>query len=401
MFTAVVAKMKTGLTECWRKPGGVDTLGLRPASASTVLMSPISSMPEPLPETSALPRPAAPPPAVRERVRTAKPHAAARSAAAFATPPTLTPAPSPRTRKRTPAPLVIPAEPGKPEAVIHVGDCRQHLAALRSALAHRIDLIFADPPFNWNVPYDRWHDGMPREDYLQFTRDWLDACIELLRPTGALWVNIPDDTAAEIVVHLKGRGLHMINWCVWHYRFGQNARSRFINSKVHALYFAGCEQVRRASDPKTVGRTWNPLEIVELSDRASIYGDPRTMTKKDGMPAGKRVPMDVWYGQYWGRIQGNNKERRSRHHNQLPEIYLERVIRACSDPGDLILDPFTGSGTTAVVARDLDRRFIGTEFSPENAASAAARIRGGMIARDRSLEMSSAIFKPRRKPPAP
>ena len=70
-----------------------------------------------------------------------------------------------------------------------------------------VDLIFADPPFNWDVPYDQWHDGMPRAQYERFTFDWLDACIDVLSPTGSLWVNIPDDSAAEAVVHLKRRKL--------------------------------------------------------------------------------------------------------------------------------------------------------------------------------------------------
>ena len=133
-----------------------------------------------------------------------------------------------------------------------------------------------------------------------------------------------------------------------------------------------------------------------MSDRASTYGDKRTLNKKDGMPAGMRVPMDVWYGPNWGRIQGNNKERRPRHHNQLPEVYLERVIEACSNPGDLVMDPFLGSGTTGVVAHALKRRFIGCEFSPDNARSAFERIhKVGAINIGKSRGMSSAIA-PRR-----
>ncbi len=115
---------------------------------------------------------------------------------------------------------------------------------------------------------------------------------------------------------------------------------------------------------------------------------------------GMRVPMDVWYGQYWGRIQGNNKERRHQHHNQIPELYLQRIIRACSNPGDLVLDPFLGSGTTCTVARALGRRSIGVEYSPVHAASAWERITAvGMIRDEEGHRRSSAIFGPRRKRP--
>ncbi len=218
-----------------------------------------------------------------------------------------------------------------PRLQIHVGDCRVVLPALPEFKSKSVDLVFADPPFNWNRGYDKWNDSMGREDYLEFTRQWLDVCIEALKPTGSIWVNIPDDTAAEIVMHLKSRGLTMVNWCIWHYRFGQNRTDAFINSKVHVLYFS--------KDPSE--RTWNPLEVLEMSDRAAIYNDARTQTKRDGMPAGMRVPMDVWYGQYFGRIQGNNAERRANHDNQLPEAYLERVIRETSIEGELVVDPFT------------------------------------------------------------
>ena len=293
-------------------------------------------------------------------------------------------------------------------AAVRVGDCRTELERFDEAREGRVDLVFADPPFNWARAYDRWDDKMPEDEYLTFTYDWLDLCVRALRPGGALWVNIPDDWAAEITAYLKGRlwietpgrepagrkppaEMEMENWCVWHYRFGQNVTERFINSKVHALYFvkAGGE------------RTWNPTEVLEVSDRRAIYGDPRTENKRDGMPAGLRVPMDVWYGKFWGRIQGNNKERRAQHDNQLPEVYLERVVRACSNPGDVVLDPFTGSGTTGVVAHALGRHFIGTEFSPENAARAFERIGLGPVRELGQGPQSTAIFERRRSKDGP
>jgi len=297
------------------------------------------------------------------------------------------------------------ATPKKGEVRVYVGDCRKILPALpemekaRRTGSGPVDLVFADPPFNWNSAYDRWHDAMPEADYLDFTFTWLSDCAELLRPGGAFWVNIPDDWAAEIVCFMKGRLerkppaiFELANWCVWHYRFGQNSKNYFINSKVHALYFV------KPALPGQKERTWNPEAVLEVSDRASIYGDPRTLSKKDGMPAGLRLPMDVWYGKHWGRIQGNNKERRDKHDNQLPEVYLERVIKACSNPGDLVLDPFLGSGTTGVVARELGRNFIGTEFSAENAKRAYERVVEIGPIRDlhASKPESTAIFEARR-----
>ena len=279
---------------------------------------------------------------------------------------------------------IVAKEPKPCTARVYVGDCRDILPKIPEVRAGELDAVFADPPFNWNRAYDKWDDAMPEAAYLAFTFDWLDLCINGLRPGGSLWVNIPDTWAAEIACYVKGRGvlvpgtktvrnapspMHLANWCVWHYRFGQNATEKFINSKVHVFHFVKAGGVS----------TWNPLDIAEMSDRKAIYGDRRTLSKKDGMPPGMRVPMDVWYGQHFSRVQGNNLERRGYHDNQLPELYLARVIRATSKPGDMVLDPFLGSGTTGVVAHALGRNFIGTEFSKENAQSACDRIARGPV----------------------
>ena len=268
-----------------------------------------------------------------------------------------------------------------PDTRVYIGDCRDVLAGLPEH--GEVDLVFADPPFNWDVPYDGWKDDMSRSQYERFTYDWLDACIDVLSPAGSLWINIPDDTAAEAVLHLKRRGMTMVNWCIWHFRFGQCRHSSFILSKVHVLYFAKCPDKR----------TWNPDEILEQSDRASIYNDARTMAKETNK--GMRVPMDVWYGSFLGRIQGNNRERRHGHHNQIPEAYMERIVRACSNPGDLVLDPFLGSGTTSTVARALGRRSIGVEYSELNAASAWERIMEIGMVRTGTIGASSAIHAKR------
>jgi len=165
----------------------------------------------------------------------------------------------------------------------------------------------------------------------------------------------------------------MINWCIWHFRFGQCRNANFIVSKVHVLYFA--------KDPAK--RIWNPDTILEPSDRATMYADART---RNTQTPGLRVPLDVWYGQYWGRVQGNNKERRANHENQIPEVYMERVIRACSRKDSLVLDPFLGSGTTCTVARALGRRSIGIDVSAGIAKSAFDRVKKGPVRLNNSFE---------------
>ena len=259
-----------------------------------------------------------------------------------------------------------------PDSELHVGDCRDVLANLPQKGA--VDLIFADPPFNWDVPYAGWKDGMPRAAYERFTFDWLDLAVECLAPHGSLWVNVADDMAAEVVMHLKRRKLALMNWCVWHFRFGHNRDTSFILAKTHALWFA-----RDAENTH-----WNPDAVLEPTDRSTLYGDSRTQTKMHGSQ-GMRVPFDVWYGPFWGRVHSKNSERRPLHQNQLPEVYLERVILSTSRPGDLVVDPFAGSGTTGTVARAWNRQSTSIEISEDLAASAWERItKIGMIHQGRS-----------------
>jgi site-specific DNA-methyltransferase (adenine-specific) len=254
-----------------------------------------------------------------------------------------------------------------PDTKVYVGDCRQVLAQFPK---RSVDLIFADPPFNIGEDYGAWNDNLPRGEFLDFTYEWLDACLRVLGDRGTFWVNIPDDTAAEIVLHLKQRGLVLIRWCIWHYRFGQCTKENWISSHTNVLHFA---RDRRE-------RVWNPDDVLVDSDRATVYSDARTEKTKT---PGKRVPLDVWGsendGDFWGRVPGNSKERRAGHENQLPERYLERVILATSNAGQLVLDPFLGSGTTCTVARALQRPSIGIEIDPNYAASAFERIKSGPV----------------------
>lgn len=264
--------------------------------------------------------------------------------------------------------------PGTPPSRIIIGDCREVLPQLPEGAA---DCIFADPPFNLGEAYSVWRDTMPGREYREFTRQWLAATVPLLSARGSLWVNCPDEIAARVVTCLEDEhGLMLADWCIWHYRFGQWTNRRFVRSHVHALHF-----VRDAN------YIWNPGSVLVDSDRASKYKDART--QQTNTP-GKRVPLDVWCGEndgpYWGRVQGNSAERRTQtkgalkdHPNQLPEVYLERVILSTTNEGSLVLTPFVGSGTELTVARALGRVGLGVEIGEAEAVSAAARIESGAV----------------------
>jgi site-specific DNA-methyltransferase (adenine-specific) len=249
------------------------------------------------------------------------------------------------------------------DSSLFYGDCRGIMSAVREAPS----LIFADPPFNIGHGYEDFEDNLSEAEYRQFTHEWILAAEDCLADDGVMAIHVPDELVPLV---LETASLPRISWIIWHYRFGQCHRSNWINGKAHCLVFA--------KNPDKY--TWNPDEVLVASDRATTYKDKRT---QNSATPGQRVPFDVWGipsdGPYWGRGQGNNRERRAGHPNQLPEVYLERLIRAYTNPGDLVLDPFVGSGTTVVVAEALGRRSIGIDVSHPNIDSAFERLKSGAV----------------------
>ena len=215
-----------------------------------------------------------------------------------------------------------------------------------------IDLVFADPPFNIGYEYDTYLDDRKPEDYLRWSTEWLLKVSGALKPTGTLWVAIGDEYVADLKVMICQMGFHLRNWVIWHYRFGQQLKAKFGRDKTHLLYFT--------RDTKNF--TWNPDDIRVRSARQDA-GDKRAN------PNGK-VPGDVWE---FPRVCGTHEERLGWHPCQMPEAVLERIILACSNSGDWVLDPFAGSGTTIAVAKRLGRNAVGFEISQDYARRAQDR----------------------------
>lgn len=254
---------------------------------------------------------------------------------------------------------------------IYVGDCIQFMERHIKDLA--VDLIIADPPYNIGYEYDIYNDNRPDREYLDWTYRWINAAVKLLKPDGSLWIAIGDEYVAEVKwIAQRQVGLHLRNWVVWYYTFGVQCRDKFSRSHTHLLYFV--------KDPSHY--KFRAERIRVPSARRLVYNDARTH------PAG-RVPDNTWILRpqdipqsltpledtwYFARIAGTFKERARFVQCQLPEKLLARIILACSDPGDLVFDPFVGSGSTLMVAKKLARRYLGCELSPNYARWAEKRL---------------------------
>ncbi len=266
------------------------------------------------------------------------------------------------------------------------GDC---ITELDKLAAGSVDLAFADPPFNIGYDYDEYDDKRSCEDYLDWSKRWIAGVVRVLKPNGTFWLAIGDEYAAELkVLCTRELGLHLRNWVVWFYTFGVHCKQKFTRSHAHLLYFV--------KDRKNF--TFNSLAVRVPSARELVYGDkradpdgrvpddtwmmtpilPSEVSTRDGFilrpqDIPERFPShsDMWY---FPRVCGTFKERRGFHGCQMPEQLLGRIIKACSNEGDLVLDPFAGSGTTLAVAKKLGRKHLGFEISKDYVAQMTRRL---------------------------
>ncbi len=238
------------------------------------------------------------------------------------------------------------------ENQILCGDCIEILGRADEPFA---DLVFAAPPFNIGYKYDKYRDDRRSSEYIEWTRQWMQTCYKILKPAGSFWIAIGDEYAANVKVIADQLGLFMRNWNIWHYTFGQQTKNKFARAHTHLFYFV--------KDEKNF--TFNQHAVRIPSDRQLIYLDSRANS------TGK-MPDDVW--NTFSRVCGTFSERELWHPCQMPEILLARIICTSSNPGDFVLDPFIGSGTTAVVAAKYERKYCGIDISDEYAKNVRERI---------------------------
>jgi DNA modification methylase len=221
-------------------------------------------------------------------------------------------------------------------------------------------LIFADPPYNIGVEYGDHHDDcMPEDAYLEWCWQWIDAASDVLTPDGSFWLLVNHEWAWHLCSHAVNSGLALRQWLTWYESFGVNCAGKFNRCSRALLWFV--------KDPKRF--VFNPDAVSRPSDRQLKYGDRRAD------PGGK-----LW-DDVWGinppipRLVGNAAERIPDFPTQLPVALLLAVVGCASDPGDLVIDPFNGSGTTGEAAIRLGRRYLGIEKSARFADLARMRLK--------------------------
>ena len=239
------------------------------------------------------------------------------------------------------------------------GDCLEIMPTLPE---QSIDLVFADPPYNLQLSRALWRPNLTRVDavddhwdqfgdyleYDSFTRKWLTECRRLLKPDGTLWVIGTYHNIHRIGAILQDMGFWILNDILW---IKTNPMPNF-----HGVRFTNAHEILIwAQKQRGAKATYNHLTTKALNDGLQMRSDwllPTCVGKERIKNDGKRA-----------------------HPTQKPEALLYRVLMSSSQPGDIILDPFFGTGTTGIIAKQLQRHWIGIETNLEYLELARERIR--------------------------
>ncbi len=237
------------------------------------------------------------------------------------------------------------------------GDCLDVLPTLAS---QTIDVVITDPPFNIGKAYNTYVDNKSRDEYIEWCEQWLGQCIRTLKPGGALYlINYPENNA-RLIPYLDAE-MTFRRWLVWHFPAHITSPGNYTRSHYSILYYTKGEPAM-----------FNRKDILEpyknLTDARIKKLIKKGFTLSE--PAG-RTPWDVLDHDI---VRNTSKEKTS-HPCQIPLDILEMFIRASSNKGDTILDPFGGSGSTAAAAKRVERDSVTIEMDTAYIKVINARLR--------------------------
>jgi DNA modification methylase len=232
----------------------------------------------------------------------------------------------------------------KTESKLLVGDC---LEVMKKMPSESVDLIITDPPFNIGKDYGGvYKDNKEFSEYIEWCKEWLQDCIRLLKKTGSLYLfNYPENNA-YLLPFLKE---HIIfkRWMTWHYPTNTgHSKKNFTRTQHSILFFAKTEKHKFNKD-----------------DVAEPYKNPTDKRIQERLKNGSngKTPYDVFH---FNLVKNVSKDK-TPHPCQIPVSLLKIFIKASSDEGDWVMDPFAGSFSTCAAAKELSRNCIGIDINPK------------------------------------
>jgi len=233
-----------------------------------------------------------------------------------------------------------------------------------------VSLVITSPPYNIGIRYGNKHengraveskgvkykDELSEEEYLELLRSVFKECKRVLKKNGSIWINIKNRYKDDVIIPPFWllelfKDMYLKNIIIWNFDWGGSTNKRFAPRYEYVFWF-----------------TKDKNEYIFNLDDIKI---PALNYRPDRFPSQWKNPTDVWYIQM---VSGNYPER-TNHPAQYPEELIERIIRVASNEEDIVLDPFIGSGTTARVAKDLKRKFIGYDTNLEYIKIAEERLK--------------------------
>lgn len=223
------------------------------------------------------------------------------------------------------------------EINIQQGDC---IKLMKDIADGTVDLVIADPPYNLGKEYGEGRDVFTHEEYINFSKQWLTECHRILKNTGSIYVFAGFRYISYIYEILERQlGMKFVNWICWHYTQGIGKTRGFSPRHDDILLFSKTDKYKFNIDNVRVPQKY--------------YRATNNMRGAN--------PGDVWEISHIHYCQQN----RQQHPTQKPEAIIERMILASTDPDDMIVDPFCGSGTTPRVCQQTKRKCIGIEINTE------------------------------------
>ena len=226
------------------------------------------------------------------------------------------------------------------------------LIALKNIPDNSLDLIFADPPYNigknFNGHIEKWET---EESYLEWCYEWLDLCMNKLKPNGSFYVMTATQFMPYFDIYLRKK-LTILSRLVWSYDSSGVQAKKYYGSMYEPILF--CVKDKN-------NYTFNTNDILV---EAKTGAKRKLIDYRKAVPtvySSEKVPGNVWE---YSRVRYRMDEYEN-HPTQKPIALLERIIKASSNIGDLVLDPFSGTFTTCYVAKELGRNSIGIELQDE------------------------------------
>lgn len=253
-----------------------------------------------------------------------------------------------------------------PNGEIWTGDAIKWLQSLES---NSVDLIFADPPYN--IKKAEWDTFESQQHYVEWSLQWIEQASRILKPTGTLYICGFSEILADIKLPAL-RYFQGCRWLVWHYKNKANLSNDWGRSHESILHFRKTKKFKLNIDNIRIPYSEHTLKYPEHPQaETSQYGNKGKNNDKIWHPHPNGAkPRDVI--EIPTTCNGMNEK--TKHPTQKPEELVRKFVLSSSSRGDIVVDPFLGSGTTLVVAEQLGRKWLGCDIVPNYLEWAIKRI---------------------------